>query len=183
MTKKCIGCGESKNISVFAKSKAYANGVGSYCVECNRKRVAEYQRSPAGKAALKRYFSSPKGREARRRFRETEKSIEAERRYAASPARKASRRKFRWRVVYGLSETAYNKILAAQNGVCAICKEPPLGQYLSVDHDHNTGEVRGLLHSHCNFILGHARDNPHLLTRAADYLKQPIRITALLEIL
>ena len=46
---------------------------------------------------------------------------------------------------YGLSVTGYQKLLAQQNGVCAICREPD--RDLCVDHDHRTGRVRSLL---CN---------------------------------
>lgn len=50
----------------------------------------------------------------------------------------------------GLTEVQYNEILAAQNGVCAIChKRRPVGRsksdMLNVDHDHETGIIRGLL--------------------------------------
>src|ERR1035441_8308495 len=53
-------------------------------------------------------------------------------------------------VTYGLSEDAYNNRLEKQNGVCAICFALPTTQQLRVDHDHNTGAVRGLLCAKCN---------------------------------
>ncbi len=43
---------------------------------------------------------------------------------------------------------------------------------LCVDHNHETGNVRKLLCHHCNRALGLLQDNPHLLARAADYLKE-----------
>lgn len=42
---------------------------------------------------------------------------------------------------------------------------------LSVDHDHETGEVRGLLCNLCNTGLGKFKEDPSLLTKAASYLK------------
>lgn len=50
---------------------------------------------------------------------------------------------------------------------CVICgSEEPL----VVDHDHNSGAIRGMLCNHCNRGLGHFRDDPTLLEFAAQYL-------------
>lgn len=74
---------------------------------------------------------------------------------------------------YGLTPEDYDKLLASQNGVCAICgaKEALNGYKLYVDHDHATGKVRGLLCHHCNIALGALRDNPTLLRKAAKYIE------------
>lgn len=70
---------------------------------------------------------------------------------------------------YGLTEEHYQALLAAQSGMCAICKNP--GQRrLCIDHDHVTGQVRGLLCDHCNRALGSFNDDPALLQTAANYL-------------
>lgn len=52
--------------------------------------------------------------------------------------------------LYGLTVNEYNALLAAQNGLCAICSNPPNGKRLAVDHDHKTNKNRALLCSHCN---------------------------------
>jgi hypothetical protein len=76
---------------------------------------------------------------------------------------------------YGLTEEMYQAMLARQKGRCAICRKKPRGKHtdaiLHVDHCHETGEVRGLLCSHCNKGLGYFHDQPKMLRRAARYLE------------
>jgi hypothetical protein len=55
---------------------------------------------------------------------------------------------------YGISVEQYEEMLDRQGGVCGLCGEPPRGLRLAVDHDHETGRVRGLLHNECNRALG-----------------------------
>jgi hypothetical protein len=50
---------------------------------------------------------------------------------------------------------------------CVICGSE---EKLVVDHDHKTGEIRGMLCNHCNRGLGHFRDDPDLLEYARIYL-------------
>lgn len=54
---------------------------------------------------------------------------------------------------YGISVEQYEAILRDQGGVCAICERPPKTRRLHVDHDHKTGEIRGLLCYRCNRAL------------------------------
>jgi hypothetical protein len=53
---------------------------------------------------------------------------------------------------YGLTSRHIAAWLRFQGGVCALCGEP-LGKRFHVDHDHDTGIVRGLLHAACNLKL------------------------------
>lgn len=50
--------------------------------------------------------------------------------------------------LYGITETEYNQLLRFQQGRCYICGKEPRTKRLAVDHDHKTGEVRGLLCAH-----------------------------------
>ncbi|WP_086847018.1 endonuclease VII domain-containing protein [Amycolatopsis kentuckyensis] len=91
--------------------------------------------------------------------------------------RKAANHDRRVQMVYGLGEGDYERLLAAQGGVCAGCG-PESGRNgrskrLAVDHNHETGEVRGLLCSEDNRLLGRLRDNPAPLLRLAAYLVDP----------
>lgn len=82
-------------------------------------------------------------------------------------------KRVRLRLDFGLSIEQYEMMLDAQNGVCAICKQPETSrgfQFLSVDHSHRTGEIRGLLCNKCNLALGLMQDDPKLLRAAALYL-------------
>lgn len=74
---------------------------------------------------------------------------------------------------YGLSTEAFAILLIKQNGGCAICGTTDWGSDSSpcVDHDHTTGEVRGLLCRKCNVGIGQLRDNPALLANAMRYLE------------
>ena len=71
---------------------------------------------------------------------------------------------------YQLTEADYQQMTDVQRGVCKICKTPPTKRRLSVDHDHDSGSVRGLLCHKCNFGLGFFRDDPKLLKAAIRYL-------------
>ena len=66
-----------------------------------------------------------------------------------------------------------SKLLSAQAGLCAICMKPesdPRKTVLSIDHDHSTGVIRGMLCDACNRGLGLFRDRIDLLVSAAEYL-------------
>lgn len=84
---------------------------------------------------------------------------------------------------YGLTPEDYDKLLETQGGVCAVCGEKetlvqsyrgkPYGlKRLAVDHNHQSGLVRGLLCSRCNLVLGRVEDNPSILHKMVAYLTQ-----------
>lgn len=95
-----------------------------------------------------------------------------------SYCRECSRAYLRMRA-YGITQEEYDARLAEQGGRCAICKAPPeASRYgvLAVDHCHDKGHVRGLLCDKCNRLLGHWKDDPTLLRRAAEYLEAPASV-------
>jgi len=77
---------------------------------------------------------------------------------------------------FGLSLDDYNRMLEAQGGVCAICKQAETHmrngrlKALAVDHSHKTGAIRGLLCSDCNTGIGKLKDDPEVLRSAIRYL-------------
>jgi hypothetical protein len=80
---------------------------------------------------------------------------------------------------YGMTLEEYDALFEAQSGVCATCRQPETRIYgrtgricnLHVDHDHETGKVRGLLCHRCNMALGYALDNAATLRALADYVE------------
>lgn len=77
---------------------------------------------------------------------------------------------------YGISYEDYNMILLKQGGGCAICGRKPNPKYrpnyyhsLHVDHDHNTGKVRGILCHQCNWYMGTIDANPRILQNIYEY--------------
>ena len=75
---------------------------------------------------------------------------------------------------YSITEETYAAIFQKQNGKCAICKCRQHYQRLSVDHDHKTGMVRGLLCTNCNRGLGRFFDSSVRLRNAAAYIEKAI---------
>ena len=84
-----------------------------------------------------------------------------------------ARRVYNLKAKFGITREEYNRMLAWSNGGCAICgaKTSRNRQELGVDHNHKTGEVRGLLCHRCNMGIGHFNDSLRLLTIAVAYLK------------
>lgn len=81
---------------------------------------------------------------------------------------------YRLTKTYGITLEEYEEILAYQGGVCEVCRRATgRTRRLSVDHDHKTGRIRGLLCGPCNKMLGHGRDDPWFFHRAAGYLEDP----------
>lgn len=75
---------------------------------------------------------------------------------------------------YGLSADEHAALLALQGGRCAICNQRPQSRAMPVDHDHDTGQVRGLLCTRCNHdLLGAAHDRVEILRAAVHYLEHP----------
>jgi hypothetical protein len=94
-------------------------------------------------------------------------------RYTENPQERIERsRADRLRRVYNLTPEQYNNLLELQNGHCAFCDrtEARPGHRLMVDHDHQTGKVRGLLCASHNTALGAFGDDVPGLMQAVNYL-------------
>lgn len=89
-------------------------------------------------------------------------------------------RNYHFRTRYGITVDEYEAMLAEQGNVCAVCgesneqldKRNGRHRSLHVDHDHKTGNVRGLLCANCNTAIGLSQDSPERLRQMADYLER-----------
>ena len=90
---------------------------------------------------------------------------------------KLSRQKIWLKAQYGLSLDDYSELLTKQNNKCAICatseSDHQSGRFL-VDHNHDTGEVRGILCNSCNSGIGFFNDDKEKLSNAIKYLDRDI---------
>lgn len=141
-----------KNCSVCQLPFTTAKKYTYYCNPCGAKRAREWRvknGDRARAASRKWHHAHPETAAACNRWGKLEK-------------------------MYGVSRDEFNDMLRKQAGTCAICKtETPggPGNRFQVDHDHQTGAVRGLLCSRCNFVLGYAKDRIKVLESAILYLK------------
>jgi hypothetical protein len=80
----------------------------------------------------------------------------------------------KFRQKFGITLADYHRMSAAQGHACAICKTPQSdgGRFFAVDHNHETGKVRGLLCGSCNCAIGLLKDSPLVLHSAIEYLNK-----------
>jgi len=106
----------------------------------------------------KKYHNSEACKKSREKYRKTDKCKELTWGY-------------RIKAKYGISVAEYNKLFQKQNGVCAICGRTNKRR-LVVDHNHITGEVRGLLCDNCNKGIGLMGDSIPLFEKAIKYISK-----------
>ena len=79
----------------------------------------------------------------------------------------------KWYRRCGLGFDYFREMLRVQGGLCAICTiamKP--GKETHIDHDHVTGDVRGLLCNKCNWAVGHAENRNWDMATVAEYLSK-----------
>lgn len=159
MTLPCTKCNSEKPIVAFRKRSGRSErgrrlGRWSHCKQCE----SDYANSPRGRA-----MQRERGLKCRRRFRERDYHE-----YRRREREQNLRRK------YGFGHDEYERLSDKQNGLCAICHTEPTrgrGKRLHIDHDHETGAIRGLLCGMCNVSLGGFDDDVQRLRNAIAYLK------------
>jgi Recombination endonuclease VII. len=82
-------------------------------------------------------------------------------------------KKYQLKSKYNMTLEEYDKLVEFQQNGCAICRQLVTSERkLAVDHNHKTGEIRGLLCFKCNSLIGLANDDEDLLWKAMEYLKR-----------
>ena len=191
MTKTCSSCSTVKPVEDFYRRRSSEDGHHSMCKACMNAKHAEYEAVNRTKINERRNALYAANREAilAKRREERSKDPEAhrakqrawywsdvEKRREENRARgKAGRNAQRTAVNrvqrYGVSADDYNRMLAEQDGKCAICKNALSASKRSgVDHCHETGFIRGLLCGRCNAGIGQLRDDPETVRAALNYL-------------
>lgn len=142
--------------------------------EAERRRKYRENRTPAQREAERAYH---RAYAKKRREEDRERHNWLRREWNRKNPRKI--KSIQFKTQFGITLDQYEKLLRRQKGVCAICGCEAVGSPRrggekrrggSVDHDHKTGQVRGILCGLCNLMLGHAKDRPDVLRAAADYL-------------
>lgn len=196
--KRCNKCDRVLPVDSFYKRKEGLDGYRNDCKDCvsARGHVNYLENQEEKKAAARKYHHANRevvaerrkdwyervGREkSKKRWANTSDEKKAEYNENAKAARRANPEKYRRYDVkrklssLGLTVDDYDAVLALQNGKCGICSRGPngRGRHLHVDHDHETGNLRGLLCHSCNTSLGHFKDSIETLQRAINYLRNP----------
>lgn len=141
--KLCTKCKEIKSRDEFYPRRDTKSGISSWCKDCDNKKNKRYSNLHPEKARAR-----AKRYEQRHPERLREKQLRQ----------------------YGIGIQEYNAILKSQNGVCDICKKDNVRFH--VDHNHQSGVVRGILCENCNRMIGMAKDSETILKRAIGYLKK-----------
>ena len=86
------------------------------------------------------------------------------------PDHKKRAKRYALKCDYGMTLEEYEALFLKQDGKCVLCHKGQTKRLLSVDHDHKTGKIRGLVCVRCNVLLGMAQDQPERFTAAITYL-------------
>jgi hypothetical protein len=84
------------------------------------------------------------------------------------------------KAAHGIGRKEYEEMLSNANGVCEICHLPETKTYkktgiptlLSVDHNHESGKIRGLLCSNCNLALGYLQEDIKIAKNLIAYIEK-----------
>ena len=163
LDRSCSTCGETKPLTEFYPRLDRPLGREYVCKACRRKSAKAYREANPEKVRLAKAAAKAKDPE---RYRRLTRESAARRREHKAPDHWAA-----WiKKSYGMSAKEYTGLFEKQKGRCAICRN--ITKYrLCVDHDHETGLVRGLLCKPCNSSLGGFKDNADLLQKALAYLQ------------
>lgn len=147
----------------------------SYCNPCSAKNMRDFRADNPDKVAVQNVKNTK--RIIERYSIDEQFRKECKMRAKKSSVKNAEKIKNQSRIdqlkQYGLTPESFEELLEYQNNACAICGGTNIEKNrktLVVDHDHHSGDVRGLLHSRCNVGIGYLNDDPIMLAKAIVYL-------------
>lgn len=166
MTRQCFGCREVKPLEDFARSRTCGRiGMCESCRSTRRKAVRADRMALRGKlihTATDRTCCVCLLLRPISQFGANAQKSSGYQSYC-NRCRSDEQRERQ----YGITRLRYDEMVIAQTGRCGSCSDPA---DLVVDHDHQTGFVRGLLCHNCNVAIGSLRDDPARIMAAAAYL-------------
>jgi len=174
--KVCSVCKQEKPVSDFNLQHANGHGYSKYRPECKICQSVKARSNPKIKASRKIYNATHKEELKRRKaeYLSNPENLEKSRVYARQYHHKNPQRsRDRLFKKYGITAQQYDEILQNQNGCCAIFGTVKNGERMNfvIDHNHETGKVRGLLCTQCNAGIGNFKENLFSLSNAATYLE------------
>lgn len=148
-TKICSRCKKELPITFFVKNKARPDGLGPYCRGCHNAKNREWAVKNKEKVSAKnkRLYRTPEGNKAK--FND------------------------HLRQNYGiLAPMLYDMFYVAYSGCCSLCGKPEseLNTRLCFEHNHTTGEIRGIVCRGCNSVIAWAETNS--LKKLEGYLNE-----------
>jgi hypothetical protein len=162
--KRCNACGALKPLEHYYRALGTRDGRRGDCIDCTKaaKRERHARNAEAYRARARQWAAE-----------NPERRAAYQREYRTRPEVKRRARDAYYRRTHGISADDFDRMLAEQNGRCAICgRVPEREAAMHVDHDHLDGHVRGLLCIDCNQGIGKLREDPSILLRAVVYLRQ-----------
>jgi hypothetical protein len=173
--KRCTKCKIEKSISEFWKDSAQSSGLRPICRVCSSKYYFDNREERLKQNKI--YYKRNRKR-LLEKYHKDYKEIAKKRQAAYRLINPQVIKDRSLRTIHGITLKDYNRLLEQQGGICAICGQEEIGKdrngekkVLSVDHNHKTGKIRGLLCSKCNHGIGLMRENIKILTNAINYLK------------
>ena len=177
--KHCYACGANKPFDDFPVDRQKSDGRDAYCKSCRIEKSRAFDMkprpiNPLGKVCqhcrefkpLSEFYRAKTEYDGLNKIcKKCSKSWKDENR----PARINAVLKYKYNAPHG----TYERLLAKQDGKCAICALPPKkGKRLGLDHCHATNKIRGLLCDKCNFAIGAMNDSEKYLLAAIEYLRK-----------
>lgn len=180
--KICTTCKQEKAETEYYLNKGNKGKLQSQCKKCIIKKTAIYHNTEKGKLisslAKKKYAQKPENKEKARlrmvKYRESNREHyrKLSREYGKKPHVKRMQINCALKRKYGITIDDKEQMWLNQNKKCKICESLLVFEDSMVDHNHRTGEVRGILCNACNACIGYAKENTQILSNAINYLTQ-----------